>query len=144
MDPRFGGKPIAAPFAGGRSDIDQMPDTPNRGTHHRRAQSETFFRFPDDLLLDDVVTGFNLATLDFPSLSSDTDNVPMAVDSSKSESSNGGDKDKSRARPVGPMNHFRSLSVDADFFDGLGFAEGDEKPAAAGSDRKSTRLNSSH
>uniref|UniRef100_A0A5B6YRD6 Putative transcription factor VIP1 isoform X2 n=1 Tax=Davidia involucrata TaxID=16924 RepID=A0A5B6YRD6_DAVIN len=118
MDPKFAGKPITAPYSG-RTDLDQMPETPNRGAYHRRAQSETFFRFPDDILLDDVVADFDLSTLDIPSLSSDNDNVPMTVDSSKSESSNGGDKSKPKAVP--PINHFRSLSVDADFFDGLGF-----------------------
>ncbi|KAA8546553.1 hypothetical protein F0562_002708 [Nyssa sinensis] len=114
MDPKFAGKPITAPYSG-RPDIDQMPETPNRGAYHRRAQSETFFRFPDDILLDDVIADFNLSTLDIPSFSSDNDNVPMTVDSSKSESSNGGDKSKP------PINHFRSLSVDADFFEGLAF-----------------------
>ncbi|GMN58194.1 hypothetical protein TIFTF001_027300 [Ficus carica] len=36
--------------------IDQMPDTPNRGSHHRRAHSDTSFRFPnlDELLLFDA------------------------------------------------------------------------------------------
>ncbi|GFY85595.1 Basic-leucine zipper (bZIP) transcription factor family protein [Actinidia rufa] len=121
MDPKFAGKPIAAHFSG-RIDIDQMPDTPNRGAH-RRAQSETFFRFPDDILLDDVVADFNLASLDLPSLSSsDAAAASMAVDSSKSDSSNGGDKPA--ARPAGPGPHFRSLSVGADFFEGLEFASG--------------------
>ncbi|XP_057468621.1 transcription factor VIP1-like [Actinidia eriantha] len=120
MDPKFAGKPIAAHFSG-RIDIDQMPDTPNRGTH-RRAQSETFVRFPDDILLDDVIADFNLAALDLPSLSSDAAAASMAVDSSKSDSSNGGDKPG--ARPAGPGPHFRSLSVGADFFEGLEFSAG--------------------
>ncbi|KAI7997178.1 Transcription factor VIP1 [Camellia lanceoleosa] len=130
MDPKFAGKAIAAPYSG-RTDIDQMPDTPNRGAHHRRAQSETFFRFPDDILLDDVVADFNLASLDIPSLSSDTEaNAPMALDSSKSDSSNGGDKSKP-TRSTGPTPHFRSLSVGADFFEGLEFTSGDGGAAAA-------------
>ncbi|KAL0360372.1 UNVERIFIED_CONTAM: hypothetical protein Sradi_3721700 [Sesamum radiatum] len=61
MDPKFGGKPVyGSPYAPGRTDLDQMPDTPTRGAHHRRAHSETFFRFPDldDILLDDVVADF--------------------------------------------------------------------------------------
>ncbi|KAF5955163.1 hypothetical protein HYC85_008019 [Camellia sinensis] len=134
MDPKFAGKAVAAPYSG-RTDIDQMPDTPNRGAHHRRAQSETFFRFPDDILLDDVVADFNLASLDIPSLSSDTEaNAPMALDSSKSDSSNGGDKSKP-TRSTGPTPHFRSLSVGADFFEGLEFTSGDGAAVAAESER---------
>ncbi|KAA8537886.1 hypothetical protein F0562_027534 [Nyssa sinensis] len=129
MEPKFAGRHITAPHSG-RTDIDQMSDTPNRGTYHRRAQSETFFRFPDDILLDDVVADFNLATLDIPSLSSDTDNVPMTIDSTKSNSSNGGDK--SKAKPVAPINHFRSLSVDADFFEGLAFTSSGDGGDAEG------------
>ncbi|KAL6962441.1 hypothetical protein U1Q18_037399 [Sarracenia purpurea var. burkii] len=126
MDPEFAGKPIAALYSG-RIDIDQMPDAPHRGTH-RRAHSETFFRFPADILLDDIVPDFNLAALDLPSLSSDTEanvapgNAPMAVDSSESDSPNGGDK--SRRRSTGPASHFRTLSVGTDFFEGLDFASG--------------------
>lgn len=127
MDPRFAGKCITATYPG-RTDIDQMPDTPNRrGSHHRRAQSETFFRFPDDILLDDAVADFDLSSLDLPSLS----DTQMTVDSSKSDSSNGGGENNNNkgnnnkaSRPVGPPSHLRSLSVDADFFDGLGFTSG--------------------
>lgn len=93
------------------TDIDQMPDTPQRGSHHRRAQSESFLQFPDDLLLDP-----DLDLLD-----------SMAIDaSSKSESSNG--QNPAKLRPAGPTTtpamtaHFRSLSVDADFFENLGFS----------------------
>lgn len=111
MDPKFAGKPITAQYSS-RTDIDQMPETPNRGAHHRRAQSETFFRFPDDILLDDAVADFDISSIDLPSLSSD---APMAVES---DSSNGADK-PNRSKPMGPTSHFRSLSVDADFFDGL-------------------------
>ncbi|CAK9187360.1 unnamed protein product [Ilex paraguariensis] len=113
MDPKFAGKPIRAPYLTGRTDLDQMPDTPNRGAHHRRAVSETFFRFPDvdEILLDDMVADFNLDL-------ADTDTPMMTADSSKSaDSSNGPDKPN---RPVGSVSHFRSLSVDADFFEGLG------------------------
>jgi hypothetical protein len=119
MEPRFAGKSITATYPG-RTDIDQMPDTPNRRANHRRAQSETFFRFPDDILLDDAVADFDLSTLDLPSLS----DTPMTVDSCKSDSSNGGENSKAKARPAGPPSHLRSLSVDADFFDGLGFTSG--------------------
>ncbi|KAM7507885.1 hypothetical protein LguiA_018338 [Lonicera macranthoides] len=116
MDPRFAGKSITATYPG-RTDIDQMPDTPNRrASHHRRAQSETFFRFPDDILLDDAVADFDLSSLDLPSLS----DTQMTVDSSKSDSSNGGGENNNNNNK-GNNNKLRSLSVDADFFDGLGF-----------------------
>ncbi|XP_052202317.1 transcription factor VIP1 [Diospyros lotus] len=112
MEQKFAGKAIAV----GRTDIEQMPDTPNRRAHHRRAQSETFFRFPDDILLEDVVSEFDLATLDVPSLSSDTENnAAMAVDSTK--------PDAESSKSV-PTLHFRSFSVGADFFDGLDFSSG--------------------
>ncbi|XP_047342589.1 transcription factor VIP1 [Impatiens glandulifera] len=116
MDPNFTGKHIPAPLLA-RTDIDQMPDTPTRRGYHRRSQSETFLRFASDLLLDDVVPDFNLAAFDIPSLSSDTENnAPMAVDSSKS------DAESSMAiRPTAPISHFRSLSVGAEFFEGLDF-----------------------
>ncbi|XAR62470.1 hypothetical protein NMG60_11017227 [Bertholletia excelsa] len=155
MEPKFAGKPLAAAPFSARTDIDQMPDTPNRGAHHRRAQSETFFRFPDDILLDDVVADFNLTALDIPSLSSDNEinlpasQAPMAVDSSKSDSSNGCDKSKP-SRSGGPTPHFRSLSVGADFFDGLDFSSGGGgegeglggKPPAAGGRRGHRHSNS--
>ncbi|CAN4081138.1 unnamed protein product [Withania somnifera] len=123
MNPKFVRKPIPGPFLAGRTDLDQMPDTPTRIARHRRAQSETFFRFPDfedDILLDDVVADFNL---DISAPSADTHMQPA---NSADSSSNGpglltgpgsGDH-KSR-----PLNHFRSLSVDADFFDGLEFGD---------------------
>ncbi|KAK3043843.1 hypothetical protein RJ639_000542 [Escallonia herrerae] len=118
MDPTFAGKPMPAPYPSSRTDIDQMPDTPNRrAAHHRRAQSETFFRFPDDILLDDVVADFDLASLS-----------PMVSDSS----------DGPRPRPAGPgpSAHFRSLSVDADFFDGLGLdGEGEKRGVGQGQEQ---------
>lgn len=94
MEPKMSSKPIP--------DIEQMSETPTRRTHHRRAQSETFFRFnddDDDILLDDVVADLDLSALD--------DILPVVKQSS------------------GPANtsHFRSLSVDADFFDGLSLAD---------------------
>ncbi|KAK9270516.1 hypothetical protein L1049_026097 [Liquidambar formosana] len=117
----FAGKPMSGPY----TDIDQMPDTPQRGSHHRRAQSETFFRFPDDLLLDADLDLLN--NLDLPEPTTTTSGgVPMAVDSSKSDSSNGGNNPKPKSGGEGPIAattaHLRSLSVDADFFEGLGFS----------------------
>ncbi|KAK1435530.1 hypothetical protein QVD17_01295 [Tagetes erecta] len=100
MDPNFTGKPIAA------------------ASHHRRSQSETFFRFPDDdILLDDVVADFNFANIDLPSFSSDA----PGDSSSKSEGESSDVVKSTASRPPGLVNHSRSLSVDADFFNGLGF-----------------------
>lgn len=109
MDPKLTGF-----YTGGRTDIDEMPVTPNRGGHHRRAQSETFFRFDEDILLDDVVADFNFASIDLPSLSGDAPVPTTTGDSSERESSdvNAG---KSTARKT--SNHLRSLSVGSDFFD---------------------------
>nr|DAD40021.1 TPA_asm: hypothetical protein HUJ06_014344 [Nelumbo nucifera] len=126
METQFTDGAAAKPFSGRYSavvDIDQMPETPQRGSHHRRAQSETFFRFPDDILFDPDVD-FNLAAMDLPSMSEDNDSrgsgaVPMPVDSGKSEESTG-DKGKGR---LGGASHLRSLSMDADFFEGLGFQQ---------------------
>ncbi|KAI3492322.1 hypothetical protein L1887_43252 [Cichorium endivia] len=144
MDPKFAGKPIAAAsyYGGGRMDIEQMPETPNRGAHHRRAQSETFFRFPDeDILLDDVVADFNFANIDLPSLSSDAP-IPTTTGESSSksegESSDVNAVKSTASRPPGPINHIRSLSVDADFFDGLGLSS----PAEAGGGYRHRHSNS--
>ncbi|XP_076886807.1 transcription factor VIP1-like [Bidens hawaiensis] len=123
MDPTFAGKPIAAAtyHGGTRMDIEHLPDTPNRGSHHRRAQSETFFRFPDDdILLDDVVADFNFAGIELPSLSSD---APYTGESSSKSEGESSDVVKSTAsRP--PVSHKRSMSVDAGFLNelGLGFS----------------------
>lgn len=140
MDPKFTGKPIPVPLLAGRTDLDQMPDTPTRIARHRRAQSETFFRFPefdDDILLDDVVADFNL-DISAPSLSPSADTHMQPANSADSSSNGPGIV----AGPVGdhnprPLNHFRSLSVDADFFDGLEFGEaGATTPAASGEEKK--------
>ncbi|KAI7757701.1 hypothetical protein M8C21_010833, partial [Ambrosia artemisiifolia] len=97
-------------------------------SHHRRAQSETFFRFPDDdMFLDDVVADFNFAGIELPSLSSDG-LYPTTTGDSSGESS---DVAKSTAsRP--PVSHGRSLSMDADFFDRCGTTsfEGDNSKKA--------------
>ncbi|KAM3361130.1 transcription factor VIP1 [Capsicum galapagoense] len=138
MDPKFAGKPIPAPFLAGRTDLDQMPDTPTRIARHRRAQSETFFRFPDfddDILLDDVVADFNI---DISAPSADT-HMQQPANSADSSSTgppfagpSGGDQNPR------PLNHFRSLSVDADFFDGLEFGDvgAATTPAAAKEEEK--------
>ncbi|KAI7750890.1 hypothetical protein M8C21_003108, partial [Ambrosia artemisiifolia] len=86
-----------------------MADTPTRGSHHRRAQSETFFRFPDDddMFLDDVVADFNFNNIDLPlpSLSSDAV-IPTTTGDSSGESSDVN------------ASHRRSGSMDATSFDG--------------------------
>ncbi|CAN0892160.1 Transcription factor VIP1 [Linum grandiflorum] len=110
--------------------IDQMPETPHRGSHHRRAHSDTSFRF-DDLLLFDP-SDLDLSSLDLltptlppPRNSMALDSPPMSEDSA---ASNGGAQ-----RGAKPINHSRSLSVDSDFFQGFGLGFGDEKP---GGERK--------
>ncbi|KAL1561152.1 transcription factor VIP1-like [Salvia divinorum] len=106
----FAGKPVnSGPYIPGRAELDQMPDTPTLRAQHRRAQSETQFRFPDldDILLDDdVMVELNLDLP--PSL------LPPA------------------SAPL------RSLSLDADFFDGLKV----DAPAAAGARPKHRHSNS--
>ncbi|XXG47004.1 hypothetical protein AAC387_Pa02g1717 [Persea americana] len=94
------------------NDIDQMPDTPRRGSH-RRAQLETFFHLPSD---DD----FSL--LDIQMLPHDTylASFPVSVDSAaKLGESNGGDASKGRVSGNN-STHFRSLFVDAASFESLG------------------------
>ncbi|CAN0921541.1 Transcription factor VIP1 [Linum grandiflorum] len=113
-------------------DIDQMPEAPQRGWHHRRAHSDTSFRF-DDLLLFDP-SDLDLSSLDFPNAAPPR-GTPMAVDSpsiSDDSTSNGcaaAPPPNPRAKPI---NHLRSLSVDSDFFDGFGLGYGEEKPGDKG------------
>ncbi|KAL5846248.1 hypothetical protein ACOSQ3_009772 [Xanthoceras sorbifolium] len=127
-----------------RVDIEEMPETPqHRGIHHRRAHSDTSYRF-DDLLLFDP-SDLDLSSLDLPSPSPTPPRVqqqpqhqhqqqPMSVDSSDDSSSGGGNhtthNGQNPPRPK-PINHLRSLSVDSDFFDSLGLtsagASGDGK-----------------
>ncbi|XVF39093.1 hypothetical protein PTKIN_Ptkin01aG0007700 [Pterospermum kingtungense] len=114
-------------------EIDQMPP---RGAHHRRAHSDTTFRF-DDLLLFDP-SDLDLSSLDLPASSSNPTPppvIPVPVDSSDDSSSNGHPPRSSHGNnPRHISSHLRSLSVDSDFFDGLGLTgpavsggAGDEK-----------------
>ncbi|KAL6524978.1 hypothetical protein OROMI_030571 [Orobanche minor] len=116
MDPKFAGEPVPTkPYIPGRADLDQMPDTPTRRAHHhRRAHSETVFRFPDldDMLLDGVLADLNL---DF------SETTPCLLP---------GGPPNNTSEP-NPMAHLRSLSVDADFFDGLGLDGGPPPFSAA-------------
>ncbi|XP_021284567.1 transcription factor VIP1 [Herrania umbratica] len=112
-------------------EIDQMPP---RGAHHRRAHSDTTFRF-DDLLLFDP-SDLDLTSLDLPASSSNPAPppvIPVPADSSDDSSSNGPPR-SSHSNPRHISSHLRSLSVDSDFFDGLGLTgpaisggAGDEK-----------------
>ncbi|KAG6388585.1 hypothetical protein SASPL_150017 [Salvia splendens] len=79
-------------FNPGRVDPDQIPNAPARLAFHRRAHSESF-RFPDldDILVDGVLADLNL------------DAPPPQKQSKRNDG----------------LAHLRSLSVDADFFDGL-------------------------
>lgn len=103
-------------------DIDEMPETPqHRGIHHRRAHSDTSFRFDDFLLFDP--SDLDLSALDLPSPNPTTPSrvVPMPVDSSDDSSSNvtqNHGRNQNPPKPK-PINHLRSLSVDSDFFDSL-------------------------
>ncbi|KAH0644045.1 hypothetical protein KY289_035019 [Solanum tuberosum] len=94
---------------------------------------ETFFRFPDfddDILLDDVVADFNL-DISAPALSPSTDTHMQPANSADSSSNGPGTDHNPR-----PLNHFRSLSVDADFFDGLEFGEAGATTPAASEEKK--------
>ncbi|XP_042067482.1 transcription factor VIP1-like [Salvia splendens] len=91
VDPKFGN----SAYNPGRADLDQISDAPTRVPFHRRAHSETFFRFPDldDILVDGVLADLNLET-------------PPSIQAPQQKRSDG-------------LAHLRSLSVDADFFEGL-------------------------
>ncbi|RWW57039.1 hypothetical protein BHE74_00036190 [Ensete ventricosum] len=111
---RFGQIPQPNPRGGGGGG----------GGAHRRSQSETFVRLPDDILFDPD-PDFDI---DFPSLS---DNSVSAGDVGGCGALVAETPGVSGPAPAGrPVSgaHLRSLSLDAAFFDGLGFQAG----AAAG------------
>ncbi|KAI4389227.1 hypothetical protein MLD38_001475 [Melastoma candidum] len=114
--------------------IDQMPDAPQRHpSHHRRSHSDTSFRF-DDLLLFDP-SDLDLSSLDLiPPPPPSSSSVSMSIDDPAPAAS---------ATPTpSPPGHFRSLSVDSDFFDGLGLGiEG--SVGGSGSGRKGHRHSAS-
>ncbi|GAB4861133.1 hypothetical protein Ancab_036290 [Ancistrocladus abbreviatus] len=119
MNPEFPGKTVNGLFTS-PIDIDQIPEAPQRASRHRRAHSDTSFRIPeDDDFLFDVsdFDNFNLPTaLEIPNSNA------MALDSSRSDESSGDNKSSGTStRPPPSINHFRSLSMDADFFEGLSF-----------------------
>ncbi|XP_076899111.1 transcription factor VIP1-like [Bidens hawaiensis] len=95
-----------------------LPSDEPAGTHHRRAHSETLFRFSSDDL-DDVVADFNFASLDLPTLSSDAIIPTTTTGGDSSGESSDVVKSTASRPPVNNNNnnnHVRSLSVDADFF----------------------------
>ncbi|KAE8685712.1 Transcription factor VIP1 [Hibiscus syriacus] len=102
-----------------RMEIDQMPP---RGAHHRRAHSDTTFRF-DDLLLFDP-SDLDLSCLDLPDSSPSPALPPVAPVAA--ESSDGSSSNclpfPTQNNPRQISSHRRSLSVDSDFFDGLGLS----------------------
>ena len=131
MDPKFVGKLPAATTV----EIERMPE---RGSHHRRSHSDTSFRFAgnfDDLLLFDPsdLDISNLPSplpLPSPAATAGGGGVPMAIDSDDSSGQSG----RARAAGGAPIGHLRSLSVDSDFFDGLGLGAGGG--GAAGGEEK--------
>jgi transcription factor VIP1 len=93
---------------------------PPRG-HHRRAQSETFFRLPDADLLLDPDGDFSFSDLDFPSFSDDS---PAASDPTPPPPPSQPQHQQASSPPPqhpggGGGAHMRSLSLDAAFFDSL-------------------------
>ncbi|KAJ4822910.1 hypothetical protein Tsubulata_025920 [Turnera subulata] len=117
-------------------DIEAMPDTPHRASHHRRAHSDTSFRFDDFLLFDPSDLDFASLDLPTPTPASAVPRAPppMPVDSPSVSDDSTSAGAPPPPRPIG--HHLRSLSVDSDFFDGLGLGAADEKlggkTAAAG------------
>ncbi|GAB4845132.1 hypothetical protein Ancab_038535 [Ancistrocladus abbreviatus] len=148
MNPQYPNKSMGGPFTS-PIDIDQIPETPQRTSRHRRAHSDTSFRIADDDFLFDVsdFDSFNLSTaLEIPNANA------MAVDSSRSDESCSDNKSTgTTARPPPSISHFRSLSVDADLFEGLLFGtavgggggdggEGGGKVAALAGEKRSGGL----
>ncbi|KAG9454068.1 hypothetical protein H6P81_006972 [Aristolochia fimbriata] len=144
MEPEFNaGKSYFGPFPT-RKDIDGMADAPPKRGSHRRAHSDTFFRLPDDdndLLFDvDGDADFSLTQIDLQALNMSEPESNSALSGAfpaKSDESNDASVEKPKIPAGASGSHFRSLSVDAAFFDGLGFqpptaGSGEvEKPAAA-------------
>ncbi|KAG7025031.1 Transcription factor VIP1, partial [Cucurbita argyrosperma subsp. argyrosperma] len=118
MDPNFSSaKP---PLAAAAMDIEQMPENPYRGSHHRRSHSDTSFRFPnlDELLFFDP-SELDLSMLSSPS-SPPSCGAAMVVDSSDSKFSDDAVRPKPEPIVSGSFGgHLRSLSVDSDFLQNL-------------------------
>ncbi|XP_042379261.1 transcription factor VIP1-like [Zingiber officinale] len=113
--PRFGEIPLPNHPRGGGG---------GGGGFHRRAHSETFISLHDGLLLDSE-PDFEIPDIDFSSFSDDTvsadSGAPLAARPDPPAAT------EARQRQV-PGVHFRSLSVDTSFFEGMSFQE----PASGG------------
>ncbi|XP_042385231.1 transcription factor VIP1-like [Zingiber officinale] len=111
--PRFGEIPLPNHPRGGGG-----------GGFHRRAHSETFISLHDGLLLDSD-PDFEIPDIDLSSFSDDTvsadSGAPLAARPDPPAAT------EARQRQV-PGVHFRSLSVDTSFFEGMSFQE----PASGG------------
>ena len=118
-NPRFGRYPPSA-FAADPVPLFTAPP-PRAG--HRRAHSETVLRIPNDILFDSD-QDFGFADIEFPSLSDDNGSTSGGFPAPMAESS--ASEGQSRAKPERPPkgSHFRSLSVDAAFFDELVLSDG--------------------
>ncbi|KAF3782482.1 putative transcription factor [Nymphaea thermarum] len=128
MEAQFSGGGAGSSLSGGnsgRETLDQMADTPRRGSH-RRAHSEIAFRLPDDFLFD---VDAELPFLDVPSLSEDNNSGDglqflALMDTDKSPEPTSVVKEEVGSGGRGGAVHLRSLSMDAAFLDGLGFKAG--------------------
>ncbi|KAK4800475.1 hypothetical protein SAY86_020962 [Trapa natans] len=107
--------------------IDQMPDAPQqRRYHHRRAHSDTTFRLLDD---DDLLL-FDASDLDLIPHPTPAPLPPPVAPTPATYCSSEEGSSSSRRRISPPSGHFRSISMDSDFFDDLGLTlteDGDEK-----------------
>lgn len=111
LDPRFGRVPLSSTTSSSTTSHNHLNDTNplSRVSSHRRVQSETFHRLPEDFLFD-LDTDFSLGDVEFPSLSDENGgNSEFCKPSGTDEKA----KEKSGV-------HLRSLSVDAAMFEGLG------------------------
>ncbi|WOL02322.1 hypothetical protein Cni_G11041 [Canna indica] len=126
---RFGQIPLPNPVgAGGGS------------AFHRRAQSDTFIRLPDDFLFDSD-PDFEIPDIDFSPLSDDNfsgDGGAAVAEPARKEPVV---PKAAEGRPV-PGPHLRSLSVDAAFFEGLTFHGAADGGAGAESKRHHRRSGS--
>ncbi|XP_049935331.1 transcription factor RF2b-like isoform X2 [Nymphaea colorata] len=137
MEAEYSGGAAARFFGGrgsGRDAIDQMPETPRRGSH-RRAHSEVAFRLPDDFLFD-MDADFPL--IDVPSFSDDSNSGDGGLFSALLETGKSpevGSAVKEEPQPIvvdgaagggcgGGGSHMRSLSMDAAFLDRMAFQPG--------------------
>ncbi|KAK1311290.1 Transcription factor VIP1 [Acorus calamus] len=129
---RFAG--AADPMKPSSSAAGPPPPVPAHRGSHRRAQSETFLRLPDDILFD-VDADFGIEDIDFPSLSGDSgaNNLSngggggggggiVSVDSFRSDGGGGGEREAKR--PAAGSGHLRSFSMDTAFFEGLDLGGG--------------------